>query len=225
MPSAHLTITPAEAFMVFVSLLAMFSPPATLGPAALVLRGAPRDVQRRVAWRIARGYALVMLLTVWAGQFFLLLLGISSGALIATGGIALLHQGLPLTTRGSKSEGSEERVQQAAGSVNWDKLAIVPLLFPLTIGGGTIAVAIAAGGRYPTWPDLGVLSLAIAAMVPVVAATFLAAGPVTTRLSAGAQDVLARVSGIILVALALQLLVDGFARLIAATPFGAALLH
>jgi multiple antibiotic resistance protein len=88
----------------------------------------------------------------------------------------------------------------------------------------TVAVAIAAGGRYPTWRDLGVLSLVIAAMVPVVAATFLAAGPVTTRLSAGAQDVLARLSGIILVALALQLLVEGFTRLFAATPYGAALL-
>jgi multiple antibiotic resistance protein len=220
----HLTITPLHAFLVFVSLLAMFSPPATLGPAAAVLRYAPREVLRRVAWRIARGYALVMLLTVWAGQYFLLLLGISSGALVATGGIALLYQGLPLMTRGAKAEGAEQRVQQAAGSVNWDELAIVPLLFPLTIGGGTIAVAIAAGGRYPTWADLGVLSLTIAAMVPVVAGTFLAAGPVASRLSAGAQDVLARVSGIVLVALALQLLVEGLAQLAAATKLGAAVL-
>jgi multiple antibiotic resistance protein len=161
---------------------------------------------------------------VWVGQFFLLLLGISSGALIATGGIALLHQGLPLMTRGAKAEGSEQRMQEAGGGVDWDELAIVPLLFPLTIGGGTVAVAVAAGGRFPTWADLGVLSLTIAAMVPVVAATFLAAGPVSTRLSAGAQDVLARVSGIILVAEALHLLVEGFAKLIAATPFGAAMI-
>jgi len=125
---------------------------------------------------------------------------------------------------GAKAEGAEQRVQQAAGSVNWDELAIVPLLFPLTIGGGTIAVAIAAGGRYPTWADLGVLSLTIAAMVPVVAGTFLAAGPVASRLSAGAQDVLARVSGIVLVALALQLLVEGLAQLAAATKLGAAVL-
>lgn len=103
-------------------------------------------------------------------------------------------------------------------------VAVFPLLFPLSIGGGTIAVAIAAGGRYRTWTDLGVLSLMIAATVPVVAGTFPAAGPVTTRMSAGAQDVQARNLGIVLVALALQWLVDGFAKLVEGARLGAAML-
>jgi multiple antibiotic resistance protein len=221
------TITATQTVVVFVSLLAMFSPPATLGAAAAILSGAPRAVQRRLAWEIGRNYALVLLLAIWLGRYLLLLLGISSGALTATGGAALLYQGLPLMTRGAKSpeprlEASKDSV--AAGSSNWDQLAVVPLLFPVTIGGGTIAVVIAAAERYPTLPDLGVLSGVILAMAPVVALTFLAAGPVSGRLSTGAQDVLARFSGIVLVALATQLLVEGLTGLVAATPLGVAIL-
>ena len=59
---------------------------------------------------------------------------------------------------------------------------------------------------------------------PVVALTFLAAGPVSGQLSTGAQDVLARFSGIVLVALATQLLVEGLTGLVAATPLGVAIL-
>ncbi|MEG2155498.1 MAG: MarC family protein [Burkholderiaceae bacterium] len=220
----HLTITPLQAALVFISLLAMYSPPASLGPIAAILRYAPREVQHRLAWRIARNYAIVLLLAVWIGQYLLLLLGISAGALTATGGAALLHQGLPLMTSGSKAEESEQRVQDAAGNVNWDQLAVVPLLFPLAIGGGTIAVAVAAGGRYPSWADLGVLSLVILTMVPIIAGTILVAAPVSGKLSEGAQDVLARVSGIILVAISIQLLIDGLSDVLAATRLGVAIL-
>ena len=121
-----MTITPTQTVVVYVSLLTMFSPPATLGAAAAILSGASRAVQRRLAWEIGRNYAVVLLLAIWLGRYLLLLLGISSGALTATGGAALLYQGLPLMTRGAKSpeprlEASKDSV--AAGSSNWDQLA------------------------------------------------------------------------------------------------------
>jgi multiple antibiotic resistance protein len=86
-------------------------------------------------------------------------------------------------------------------------------------------VAVAASSRYPSLADHLALTATVLAMVPVVAMTFLAAGPVAGRLRPNAMEGLARVSGIVLVALAIQLLVDGLAGPIAVTPFGAALLH
>lgn len=224
----HITMTLSEGMVLFVTLLAMFSPPATLSTAAAFLRYAAPDVHRRLAWEIARNYAIVLLLAIWLGHWVLTFLGISTGALTATGGAALLYQGLPLMTRGAKSpearvEESEGQVREAAGHVNWRALAVVPLLFPITIGGGTIAVAIASSHQYPGLADQMLLSGIVLAMVPVVAVTFLAAGPVTGRLSAGAQDALARFSGIVLVALAIQLLVRGLAEVFASTPFGIAI--
>ncbi len=228
--SFTITITLTQAIVVFASLLAMFSPPAVFGTATAILLDAPREVHRRLAWEIARNYALVLLLAIWLGRYLLQILGISPDALAATGGVALLYQGLPLMTRGVKLERARveecgDRARAIGDAARWNQLAVVPLLFPVTIGGGTIAVVIAVGERYPTLSDQFVLSGIILAMVPVVACTFLAAGPLSGRLSTGAQDVLARFSGILLVALAMQLLVDGLAGLVAATSLGAAILR
>jgi multiple antibiotic resistance protein len=207
--------------LILVTFIAMFSPPATLAAAATMLGGASRDVLRRLAWRVARGYVLVMLAAVWLGHYLLTALGIATAALTATGGAALLHQGWPLMTRGIKAEQSEPRVQ-TPDATRWDDLAVVPLLFPLSIGGGTIAVAITAAGRHQSVEGLLLVSAVVLAMVPVVVLTFLGAGTLRGRLSAGALDVLARISGIVLVALSVQLLVDGLSELLAASPLGAA---
>jgi multiple antibiotic resistance protein len=58
------------------------------------------------------------------------------------------------------------------------------------------------------------LSAVILAMAPTIAVTFLASGPLHGRLSTGAMDTLARISGIILVTLSLQLLVSGITGLV-----------
>ncbi len=219
------SISPAEALLMFVSLLSMFSPPAVIGPLASIIGYAPRDVQRRIAWRVARNYALVVIATLWLGRYLLTLLGIAPAALTATGGAALLFQGWPLMTRAIKAEQPGERAPGQAGAENWDELASVPLLFPLTIGGGTVAVVVAASSRFPSVGDHVALTLVALAMIPVVAVTFLAAGPVAGRLRPSAMEALARVSGIVLVALAMQLLVEGLTSLVASTPLGAAIMR
>jgi multiple antibiotic resistance protein len=211
-----------EFALIFVTFLSMFSPPATLAAAATMLGGASREVLRRLAWRVARGYALVLVATVWLGHYLLTALGIATAALTATGGAALLHQGWPLMTRGIKAEQSEPRVQ-TPDATQWEDLATVPLLFPLSIGGGTIAVAVSESGRHQSFEGLLLVSAVVLAMVPVVVLTFLGAGTLRGRLSAGALDVLARISGIVLVALSVQLLVNGLSELLAASPLGAAI--
>jgi multiple antibiotic resistance protein len=191
-----------------VSLLAMFSPFATVGPAASVLKEAPPSAQRRVAWLVARNYAVIMTLAVVLGHAILSALGLSVSALTVTGGVALLHQGWPLMTRAGKSEDRQIVTQPAAGR-EWDALSAVPLTFPISVGGGTIAVAITASGRFATTADIAVLVAICVAMAVPVGLTFMLAGPLTSRLGEGAMDATTRISGIILVALGLHLGVSG----------------
>lgn len=91
---------------------------------------------------------------------------------------------------------------------------MVPLLFPLSMGGGTIAVGISLAGHSDSLSGLIQLSVVILLMLPTIALTFLATGPLHGRLSPGVMDTLARISGIILVTLAIQLLVSGMVGLI-----------
>ena len=190
-----------------ISLLAMFSPLATLGPAASILGAAPPAMQRRVALLIARNYVVVTVLTVLLGNLLLTALGISTAALTLTGGAALLHQGWPLMTRAGKAE--DRAIPVAPVPINVIDMATVPLTFPITVGGGTIAVVIGATGRYGTPADLAALAGICALMAVPIFLTFSFAGRLVRQLGGGAVDAVNRVSGIILFALGAQLAVEG----------------
>lgn len=205
--NAPLTASAGELLLFAISLLAMFSPMATLGPAATLLSDAPAATQRRVALLVARNYVSVTVLTVLLGNLALTALGISAAALTVTGGAALLHQGWPLMTRAGKAVDRE--VPSQAAPANWDDVAAVPLTFPITIGGGTIAVVISAASRYHSPADLAALAAVCALMAFPVFLTISFAGRLVRHLSGGAADAVNRVSGIILFALGAQLAVKG----------------
>lgn len=197
----------------YITFLSMFSPPATMTAASSMLGDIPPPVLKRIAWKVACGYFIVMMISIWLGQWLLTALGLNTHALTITGGAALLFQGWPLMTRGTKAEQGKTPVEEVPAD-RFRQVSIVPLLFPLSVGGGTIAVGISLAARSGNWVDLLVLSLVILLMVPTVALTFLAIRPLHSRLSAGAQDIMARISGIVLVTLALQLLITGIVKMV-----------
>ena len=97
-------MTLRDAVVFFVSLFAIFSPPATIGPVVALVGPAPRQIQRRIAFIVARNYAMIMLLSLWIGHYVLRLLGIAPAALMVAGALALAHQGWPLMNLGAKVE-------------------------------------------------------------------------------------------------------------------------
>jgi multiple antibiotic resistance protein len=202
-----MTVSLSQLVLFAISLLAMFSPLATLGPAAGLLGSAPIESQRRVAITVARNYLIVLLVTVALGKFLLSALGISTAALTFTGGAALLHQGWPLMTRAGKAVDRDVQSIASAGSI--ESMVWVTITFPITIGGGTIAVVIGAAGRYSSLPDLAAIGAVCVAMAIPVYLTFLFAGRLVGRLGNGATDAVNRISGIILFALGSQLTVEG----------------
>jgi multiple antibiotic resistance protein len=200
---------------VFLGLLSLFSPTAAIGPIAAFAENAQDDQRRRLAWRVALLYLSILVPSLWLGHFALSFLGISTSALTATGGIALFVSGFPLMTRGSKAEGARDQEKGSVPAVDLDRLSFVPITFPITIGGATVAYAIALSGRYATPLDLVAITGIAAIVAAIVYATVRLTGAVA-RMSAGAMDVLTRFSGIILVSLSMQFFVAGIGQLFAA---------
>lgn len=199
--------------LTYVTFLSMFCPPATITAATILLGQVPPRTLRQLAWKVAFEYVVVMLVAIWIGNFLLMALGLNAHALTATGGAALLFQGWPLMTKGTKAE-SARMVPAPDKHPDVQDMVLVPLLFPLTIGGGTIAVGISLASHDGSLPGLLQLSAVILAMAPTIALTFWAVGPLHGRLSGGAIDAMARIAGIILVTLALQLLASGLTQLV-----------
>jgi multiple antibiotic resistance protein len=197
-----------ELAIFFVSLFTIFSPFARIGGIATISGVYPRAAQRRMAAQVTLNYALVMLASLWAGPPLLTLLGLTVPSLTATGGIALLLTAGPMMMRGEKSE----RIDADAHSrdEDWRRVLVVPLTFPLSVGGATAAIAIAISAQYPATLDRVFLSAIVVAMALVVGTTHYVSPLIAKRLrESGGMDILTRVSGVILSAIAVQLLFRG----------------
>jgi multiple antibiotic resistance protein len=195
-----------------VSLAAIFFvvDPLSAVPFFLVLtRNATPEQRRETALRACLTAGVVLATFAIAGNWIFHLLGIGIGAFKIAGGIVLLLLALDMIrTQPSRARITEKEVE--AGEAKED-VAIVPLAMPLLAGPGSIATAIVlvAGARQgPWWHVLPVLG-AIAATA--VASYFILAGASWTERVLGRTGlaIIERVAGLLLVAIAVQFMVDG----------------
>ena len=208
-----MTIPFEQLVILFTSLFAIFSPPAAIGAIAAICSRFSRPIQRQMAWRIAAYFGAVLITVAWIGQWLLEILGIQDAGLMVAGGIALFLAGLPFMLGTKKPETVKEQIEDAEREENWHSVAVIPLTFPISVGGASVAIVVAVAGVYDTVPDLLAISAVCVLMSLVVLATHFFAGPLAHLLGPGGMDILTRVSGIILVAIAAQILARGFFEL------------
>lgn len=191
----------------FLTLFVIMDPLGTV-PIFLALTSTMTAKQRKRAARqavlVAGGVIVSFMLF---GQAILDFLGISVPALQASGGLLLLLVAMELLT--GKAEDPE-----ATGQVN---VALVPLGTPLLAGPGAIVAAMLAvqgsSGAVTEW------SAIIAAIVAVHVSLFLAlrfAGVVHRVLRDGGTTLVTRIAGLLLAAIATQLIADALMAFIAA---------
>lgn len=192
-----------------ITLLVITDPPGTV-PVFLSLTGRRSPAARAKA---ARQAVLVSLLVISAfavaGQAVLAYLGIGIPALQGAGGLLLLLVALDLLT------GRESTKPHAPEDVN---VALVPLGTPLLAGPGAIAATIVfvreAHGQVAAY-------LALAAAILVVhLALFLClrfAGGVIKLIKEGGITLLAKVAGLLLAAIAVQLIAESVRGFVAST--------
>ena len=53
----------------YVTFVSLFSPPATITAATIILGRIDRNILWQIAWKIAAGYTLVMLVVIWLGNW------------------------------------------------------------------------------------------------------------------------------------------------------------
>lgn len=190
----------------FLTLFVIMDPPGTV-PVFLALTSTMTAKQRKRAARqavlVAGGVILSFLLF---GQAILDFLGISVPALQASGGLLLLLVAMDLLT--GKAEEPE-----ASGKVN---VALVPLGTPLLAGPGAIVAAMLAiqssDGSKAGWIAI------IAAVVGVHVCLYLAmrfAGVIHRVLRDGGTILVTRIAGLLLAAIATQLIADAIMAFIA----------
>lgn len=143
---------------------------------------------------------LVMVLFLFSGQAFLAALHISEPALTATGGVILFLIALKMIFP-PDTEGSHK---------NEEEPFIVPLAIPYIAGPSALAtLLLIMNGEPGRWVDW---LIALIAAWAVTGAILLMAGPLAKVLRNRGLIAIERLMGMILIAIAIQMLLDGIAE-------------
>ena len=190
---------------VFVTLFVIMDPVGTIPIFLSLTRGRSQASVRRAAWQAVTVSFAVIVAFALVGRQILDYLGISLPALQCAGGLLLLLVALELLT-------GKEQTPAASSDVN---VALVPLGTPLLAGPGAIVATMVLSRQVDDVPDLLGVALGV---VGVHVALWLAMRfslPILRLLRDGGVVLVSRIAGLLLSAIAVQLVADAVRAFIA----------
>jgi multiple antibiotic resistance protein len=204
-----------EALVLFLALFGLYSPVAALGSYLPILAPYSHAQVLGLSVGLAINAAIFVLAAIWVGEKLLELLGISTAALTATG-VALAFEAIPLMRGQAHEVAGPDPARPADTPAEPRSVLFTPITFPLTVGGTTFAFGVAASAVAATTGERGLLSIAAVAYAAVTGITLYLAGHVQRRISLRGAMLLDRLAGILLTAIAVILLANGFTDLVLA---------
>jgi len=195
------------ALLCFGSLFSIVDPFAAL-PVFLALVGAQSpESQRRTALRASITVLALLFLFGLAGTLIFKFFGITLSAFKIAGGIVLFGLGLEMmrakesTLRSTEEERHEAETKEDVG--------VIPLGIPLLSGPGAIATTMVLVGKAEGPSQHAAIFIAIAAVAVFTFLVLRSATVVARWLGRTGINLIGRIMGLILAALAMQFILDG----------------
>ena len=189
----------------FVTLFVIMDPVGTVPIFLSLTSGRSQATARRAAWQAVAVSFFVITVFAFFGQQILSYLGISLPALQGAGGLLLLLVALELLT------GNDQEPTAASGT----NVALVPLGTPLLAGPGAIVATMLFSRQVDAWSDFAAVALGV---VLVHLALWLAMRfslPILKLLRESGVLLVTRIAGLLLSAIAVQLIADSVRAFIA----------
>lgn len=201
----------------FLTLLVVMDP-VGLAPAFVALAGSRPEFERRqIAAKAAVVAGLVILAFALFGAELLRRLAITLPAFRAAGGALLFLIALDMVF--ARTSGARETSAEEAEAREREDISVFPIAIPLIAGPGTLAsvmilVSSADGQAFG-------IALVVIMASAVLALCYLAlrlSGPLVQLVGVTGTNVVTRVLGVLLAALAVQYIADGARALVTASP-------
>lgn len=190
-----------------VTLLAIVNP---AGNSALFLSLTGDDAppeRARVAGVAAIAIAITLVVCVLAGDRILHLFGIRLDDLRVAGGLVVLLIGLSML-RAQHSAVHSGPAEAEEGSQK-ESPAVVPLAIPIVAGPGAMATAIVSADAARSWLEKGELIAAVLVASASVYLAFRAAPLLQRRLGQSGMNIVVRIMGLLLAAIAVDMMAAG----------------
>jgi multiple antibiotic resistance protein len=191
---------------IFVTLLVITDPPGIVPVFLGMTSERPARERNRLAWQAAVVALGVIVAFALFGQSILSYLGVELPALQAAGGLLLLLVALELLTGRAADPAELERTKA--------NVAFVPLGTPLLAGPGAIVATMLFVQRTSTVGDGVAFGVAIVAVVALLWLAMRFSGAILRILRDSGVELLTRIAGLLLSAIAVQLIIGAVRTLV-----------
>ena len=192
----------------FVVFFVVVDPISLMPLFAGLTEGTSRSYAKKMAGKGTLIAFSICVLFALGGAKFLDIMGISLSAFRIAGGTLLFLIALEMVfgrTSGTKTIKDEEEEAKTH-----DDISVFPLAFPFIAGPGALATILLTAGELRTTPLLFAGFLAVVTLVMIVCWVLMLATPQLMRvIGVTGANVMSRLSGVILAALAVQFIIDG----------------
>ena len=174
------------------------------------------ETRRALSWRVAFNSLFLMIGSYFVGANVLNFFGVSLPVVQVGGGLVVVSMGWGLLVGNQEPQDAARKHVQTEGVFG---RAFYPLTLPLTVGPGSISVAVTLGAnathRYGF--HIGVILAGLLAMVVVAATVFLCYGfadRLARILGKTAMTVIVRLSSFLLLCIGVQIMWNGISALL-----------
>jgi len=193
-----------------VALITITNPIGNLAIFASLTTDRDDAEKKRIAAQSAIAVAVILVLVTWTGSFLLDIFSISVPAFETAGGLIILLLGLAMLHSQPSTmhhpAGDEESEQKQS-------VAIVPLAMPIVAGPGAITTIIVRTHSADTILDRVLVSVVCLVVALLLLLAFRFAAPIGRRLGTSGINVVTRIMGMVLSAIAIGMIASGLKQL------------
>jgi multiple antibiotic resistance protein len=194
----------AFAIKVFAALFAIMNPIANIPILLSLTEGASEAGRRRVARTAMIGVTIGCVVSAAAGSAILSMFGLTVNDFRLAGGLLVLLIALSMLHGSASAQHQPSGKEMGTGD---EDVAVYPLTFPLLVGPGTIATLIVFGHTAVADGRIAGLVAGLVVFLVVLAAALFSAPVLARYLSPKVTAITQRLMGMILAAIAMQMIV------------------
>jgi multiple antibiotic resistance protein len=190
----------------FIALLVIANPLSALPAVLRITQNMSILEKRRTGITTAFAVGIILVLVTWVGTPLLMLLGIQLSAFQIAGGLVLLVMAFSMLNAEEsaiKSTTEEQKSRRTASA------AIVPLAIPIIAGPGAISTVIVSVNTYPGPLNQLIITSSCILVALVMGILLYFASNLERILGTTGINIINRVGGLILAAIAVQALANG----------------
>jgi multiple antibiotic resistance protein len=208
----------AKSILLMVSALFPIVNPIGGSPVFLLLtQDYSRESRKLLARRVAMNSFILLIVSMAVGTHILSFFGISLPVVQVGGGLIVVSTGWAILTRSDQEDRGQ--VHQTVTTQDVLQNAFYPLTLPLTVGPGSISIAITLGAnesRHPGTNVLALISAAIgAALIPLtIYLCYGYADRLAAAIGQSGMNVILRLSSFLLVCIGVQIFWNGLSALV-----------